>query len=531
MSYSPFTRRTTTIFEEEFRGSSFDPTRWTEQDPNSALAVSNGRLQMQGGTGVDGQTSLTFAEQVELGGALILQHGELELTAASNGVIGGLYGGAITQANCFAGFRVSPSGAQSTIRAFVNGAATGTTITTITGHRYLLTTRIHAAEPYRVQQVFHSAAHPAGSPRGGAAVASNVRLVLEVHDVDPANPATFGAVSTMLYDTVLSAPGYRTYALVNATSMQGTLNFTRMLRAVDVEVRSTIPSQPTRTRLVGTIAEGAECVITQDQDLQFFSPFVPVANEAIAVRYRNRGRAQARVVDTASIAAHVRTGDDGVRAGTARIVLPTPRTALDCENAAAALLDDRAQPAWSGSYACWSDFLPGGAATDPEPGDAVSVNVPSRAANFSAIVRAMEIDVTSLADDRSRYTVRFANDAAAPLGVAFEEGALRELLDAVVPGAAYIANLPDAEITSVTSTTVTVNTGTTGPVGGGFEVRRTDFGWGAESDRNLVGRFTTQTFTIPRLARIQTYHLRQYDNASPRRYSRYATVLHVDYPF
>src|SRR6185436_2302839 len=136
MAYSPFTRRAATILEEEFRGNSFDATRWLEQDPVSVLAVSGGRLQMSGGTGTDGQTLLTFAERVELGGALVLQHGELEVTAASNGVIGGLYNGSITQGNCFAGFRVSPSGTQASIRAFINGAATGPTITTVAGHRY-----------------------------------------------------------------------------------------------------------------------------------------------------------------------------------------------------------------------------------------------------------------------------------------------------------------------------------------------------------------------------------------------------------
>jgi hypothetical protein len=329
----------------------------------------------------------------------------------------------------------------------------------------------------------------------------------------------------------LSAPAFCTYALLNVLSVQGTLNFTRMLRAIDAEVRSTIPGQATRTRLVGTIAEGAECVITQDHDLQFFSPFVPVANEAITVRYRNRGRAQARVFDAASIAARARQNDDGVRAGVLRVLLPTPRTATDCENAAAALLDDGTQQAWSGSYECWSDFLPGGAASDPLPGDAVAVHVPTRGANFTAILREVTLKITHPADDRSRYHLRFANEAAEPLGFLFDEGILREPLDAVVPGAAYIGNLPDAEITSVTSTTATINTGTAAPSGGGFEVRRTDFGWGTENDRNLVGRFTSQSFAVPRLARIQTYHVRQYDNANPRRYSQYSTVLHVDYPF
>jgi hypothetical protein len=62
------------------------------------------------------------------------------------------------------------------------------------------------------------------------------------------------------------------------------------------------------------------------------------------------------------------------------------------------------------------------------------------------------------------------------------------------------------------------------------EVRAHDFGWGTATDRNLLGRFTTQTFSLPRLARTQNYFLRLYDNSLPPRYSRYAAALHVDYP-
>jgi hypothetical protein len=62
------------------------------------------------------------------------------------------------------------------------------------------------------------------------------------------------------------------------------------------------------------------------------------------------------------------------------------------------------------------------------------------------------------------------------------------------------------------------------------EVRAHDFGWGTANDRNLLGRFTTQTFSLARLARTQNYFLRLYDGSSPPRYSRYAAALHVDYP-
>jgi hypothetical protein len=63
-----------------------------------------------------------------------------------------------------------------------------------------------------------------------------------------------------------------------------------------------------------------------------------------------------------------------------------------------------------------------------------------------------------------------------------------------------------------------------------IEVRANNYGWGQANDRNLLGRFTTQTFGLARLARTQTYFLRLYDSSSPPKYSRYSAALHVDYP-
>jgi hypothetical protein len=65
----------------------------------------------------------------------------------------------------------------------------------------------------------------------------------------------------------------------------------------------------------------------------------------------------------------------------------------------------------------------------------------------------------------------------------------------------------------------------------GAEVREHDYGWGVANDRNLLGRFTTEAFTLARLARTQNYFLRLYDNSSPPHYSRYSAALHVDYPY
>ncbi len=96
--------------------------------------------------------------------------------------------------------------------------------------------------------------------------------------------------------------------------------------------------------------------------------------------------------------------------------VPQAFTSIDCENAALALLDDTTGPAWEGEYRIISECL---AADDVLPGDSVQVSAPSRNASFSAIVREVDIQVTSAAQDLSEYTIEFANDAAALLGSRF----------------------------------------------------------------------------------------------------------------
>ena len=78
-------------------------------------------------------------------------------------------------------------------------------------------------------------------------MAADVRVVLEVHEIDPANPATEIAASTVLYDGVItSAPAYCSYVLVNAASMQCSIAFTRLIAAPDTEVRSALPGAELR---------------------------------------------------------------------------------------------------------------------------------------------------------------------------------------------------------------------------------------------------------------------------------------------
>lgn len=540
LSTKPFTRSSQValnnriILDETYV--ELDPTHWTVIDPLGVMSVGNGQLQVAGGTGVDGQTLLDFIEKIEFGGATVMEHGDIVFNAASDGVIGGLYAGAVSIAGCLAGFRITPSGGDCNIRALVGGSVTGTVITTRAGHHYVFSTRLYPAEVYRTQQVFHSSLYPSGAARGGDAVACDVRVVLAVHDIDPMNPATPVAPAIVLYDGVVAnAPGFCTYALINAASLQCSLAFTYIWLPVDALVRTTLPGGNAVTVLAGSLLDGAACQITTGTVLQFHPElkYIPAANELIEVSYRGQGHAMARVINSASIAAHLRGGDDGVRGSVREIGMPVPRTSADCETAALALLEDAGQ-GWTGEYQVWSQFLPGGAA-DIFPGDGLAVNVPSRMATFTGIVREMDIAIADIAGENSRYTLRFVDAGDPSLDFAFITALVKQTqvlkpIDVTQVGNVYLADLVDPEVTNVTSTTVTIDAGLTPVAGGGIEVRYSDVGWGVDNNRNLVGRFANSSFTLTRYARAQTYFLRSYDGSGPPKYSRYSAALHVDYP-
>ena len=499
----------------------------------SVATVGAGSFVSKTGDVMSGPLTLP-GEKIDMSGAVYLQHGDTSFSAASDCVLGGLYSAGVSIPNCVAGFRVTPAAGQNTIQALVNGALAGAALTTQAGHRYVFATRVFASEGFRRGLLFHSSSHPAGG-RGGAVQTANVRVVLEVHDIDPTNPGTFVAPAVVLFDgPVSNVPDACSYALVNAASMHASIAFTRILRISDVLVRSALPGFGYRTRLTGAQVDGAECSISSAGALSFFAAYAPAANEQIVAAYRSAGRAVARVTNLASVAALQSGSVDGTRGIVVTAKLPQPRTYADCVNAASALLDDKTQRGWAGQYDTWSGFLPGGAA-DIFPGDGLQVNVPSQGAQFGAIVREVVIAIADLFSDLAQYQIHFANDAAEPLAFQFEANSQR-VIPAVIPIAQDVtvtqpADLVAAQIAQVSSTTTTIDIGQGLPAGYGVEVRRADSGWGPDNDRNLVGRFSTQGFTVPRLAKRQDYFLRLFDASTPPLYSQHSALLHIDYPY
>jgi hypothetical protein len=132
LSQKPFAQSRPALIDEQFVDAAPDPTTWEVHDPSAAISVAAQTLQIAGGAG-DGLTTVSFIERIELGGALQLQHGDVSFAGPSQGILGGLYAGAISTGGCLAGFQVAPSGGGSTIQALIDGAATGPVITTVAG--------------------------------------------------------------------------------------------------------------------------------------------------------------------------------------------------------------------------------------------------------------------------------------------------------------------------------------------------------------------------------------------------------------
>lgn len=521
LSETPFLIPGAVIAEDEYRGATLSPELWSTAGVPGAIAVSQGKLRVSGGDGTLGATLLRFIEKAELGGALALDHGDFEFAAPANALVGGLYDGGFGLNACVAGFQLTPSGPSTQIAALINGIVAGQSLSTVPGRRYALSTRIYAAESYRMSQPFLS---PSGTT-GGKGNASAARIVLLAHEIDPNNAASLVTPATVLYDGWLpDVPAHCDYALINAASMQASVTYTRLARLSGAEVRSSSPLGSWHDRLEGAMSDGAECYVSNGQ-LRFYPASAPDASERIVVSYRAAARTIARVIDPSTIAALANGTDDGNRSFVGAVESPPPRTFEDCENAARVAIETSATPGWTGTYECWSDLL----AEDLLPGEALSINVPSRTPAFTAIIREVEIEAVDLAGDHSRYRIGFATESAEPIAMSFAPAPRLQLPDAVNLvdiGSGYLPAAASAQVIDIGSTEILIDAGSEPISGGGFEVRRSDSGWGLEDDRTLINRFNYRLFSLPRLSRSQTWCLRPYD--ANGKYSRVSTVLHVD---
>jgi hypothetical protein len=531
LSQDPFrpkkTANSSQYLTDSFNESTLDTQIWQIADPGSHLGLSGAGLTMTGGNGLDGQTTLTAIDAVELGGSLVIEAGNLQLGGASAGVVCGLYSGTTQSANCFVGYNVRQSGGATVAVPFVNGAEVGTVFTLLQGHIYTLRIRLHCMEMQRVLQSYYAMVDGAVQAFGGGVVTAPMSLVFELQDLG----ASSNTPATILYDgSVVSSPASCSFVAVNSVQLIGSIGYCRVTQTGSAWVVSTLPSGVRMTRLIGVAGEGVDCKISAAGKVTFFAGRVPVAGELVTVTYRVQQRAVARLEDTASVATEAAGGVPGTAQWLGKVLKPAARNSVDCESAALAVLSFSASraAAAAGTYEAVNP-------ADVWPGDVLAVT--SGGQTMSVVVRRVDIVDGMGRPEVLTYRMAFANDWAEGLGLTLSEAIAVDALlpqtassSALPPGSNVLANLQQLQVVSATGTALQVDAGMAPPAGGGFEVRRRDGDFGPGVDQDLVLRSPVRSFSIPREGQVEHYYVRMYDGSTPPLYSRFSSAVFTDLP-
>jgi hypothetical protein len=272
----------------------------------------------------------------------------------------------------------------------------------------------------------------------------------------------------------------------------------------------------------------------QQSQLVFFKDSItrtaetPPENQLVRFSYRSAGQAVGRAVDGSSLAAEAtKWGDDGIRAVVRTDLTPKPRTALECEMAAAAIVQENSYTHYEGEYTQWSTYF----TAEPKSGSIIKFT------NFgSATISAEEISevVTTLEDKTSglcNHTVTFGKadhvrrllsrfDSAKGNSKQKTETAQTASVDYRTVGSTFAADVTKPILLGWDVANLYMDAGQDlGTDGAFFEVRYTDAGWGADDGKNLVVRSATRTFTVPRDLRGRVFYVRQANIGNLVRYS------------
>jgi len=510
-----------------FQGPTINPVLWQVEDGGAHISLTSAGLTVNGGDGVDGDTTLVAVDQLEVGGALVIEAGGVLFGAGSAGILCGLYEGSVMTGNCFAGFQVKQVAGATVVSPILQGVAAGATFSPVAGHSYTLRIKTYCKEVQRMFAAYYGIDDAGEVSYGGNAVPSSASVVIETQDT------TFGAtdVSTVLYDgSAASSPALATFAPVNSTNLIGSIANITVTQVGAVWVTSQDHGGTVFTRKLGLATQGADARIERTGKLHFYPTAVPAVNETITVTYRTVHRSVARLASATSIAAEGNSTIPGIARWNGSVISPAARSSADCENAAFTLLAlATSRPAaWSGRYSGFNLQTP----QDIWPGDVLAVDAVSTGVNANLVVRAVTIEAGSSSPDLTKYTIEFANDWAEALSMKLSSTVPKDvwLPQQAETAVTVLANLAGLTISSVTGSAIQIAAGTAPPTGGGFEVRRRDWYFAPGSDSDLVLRSPVVNFTIPREAAIEQYFIRQYDASSPPNYSRFSSAVFINVP-
>ena len=517
----------TTIIDELFNESNIDLTVWNSSGGAGDLSLGAGGLRMNGGNGVDGQTMLTWIDSIELGGTLLIEAVGVTLSTGSTGILAGLFVGLDTLSGCVAGFQVKaqPGTGAVTLQPVVQGTAAGTEYAISPANQYTLRIRIHSPECERSLATYRSFGDAGPITYGGQGNQAPAKLTFEIQEFVN---GVAGMPVTLYEASIDSLPGSCSVVAASSINLNGSMRAFRLTNLGSGWVMSTPKDGTERTRRLGSVTEAGECQLERPDRLVFYSGFVPQTGEQIAVSYRTMGRAVGRAVNTSSQQQLAAAGLPAVAQWIGSVTNPPARSSADCRNAAATMVEASASISalWKGSYkGTQLDF-----ATDVWPGDALLLNAPSMNLNSQMVVRAVTMKYISSYPDVVAYDISFANDWADDLAIKTSKSVPEDAWLPAPIAPTVLSNLTSVVVVSVSGAAVTINTGVAPPAGGGFEIRRRDFGFMAGEDPDLVMRGSQQSMTFSRESANDRFYIRMFDGSTPPNYSEFSAALFINLP-
>jgi len=517
----------TNIIRELFSEGQIDSCLWANLGGQGYFSLGAGGLMMQGGNGVDGSVVLSWLDQIEMGGTLLLEAIGVTLSTGSSGVLAGFFTGLEMQSTCTAGFQViaEPSTGSVSVQPLVLGLPSGSSYAINPANQYTMRVRVHCPELQRGLAVYRTCGDSGTITYGGQWNVAPAKMQFEIQEfVD----GVAGMPVTLYDGAVASLPGTCTVAAASSISLYGSMRALNLMSHGSGWVVSTPASGAPYTRRIGTAAESAECYLESSGKLVFLPGCAPVVGEQISVSYRTVRRAVGRAVNAASQAALTQAGLPAVSAWIGSVTRPPARSSQDCRNAALAIeqaaTDNSAL--WSGSYKTTSLDL----AADVWPGDALQLNAPSAGLDAQMVVRNVKMSYQASYPDRMEYVIAFANDWADDLAIKTSATVPADTWLPAPVSPIVLANLNGVTVTSFSGSTITVSANATAPAGGGFEIRRRDFAFLPGEDPDLVMRSSQPAMTLSRASASERFYMRMYDGATPPNYSEFSAALFVNLP-
>ena len=515
------------LIEERFGQSGIDLSVWNIAGGSGYFTLGSGGLAMNGGNGVDGLSQLSWIDSIEMGGSLLLEAAGVRLSSGSSGILAGFFVGTQTVSGCTAGFQaqVQPGTGAVSLQPIVQGIGAGPTFSVNPANQYTLRIRVHCPESIRSLAIYRSYGDGGEIACGGEQNAAPASLHFEIQEYVNG----VAGMPVTLYDGSIDAlPAACSVVAASSINLVGSMRALTLTNLGSGWVVSAPRGGSSHTRRIGNIADMGDCYIDRSGKLVFYTGSVPQVGERIAVTYRTVGRAVGRAVNALSQQELAAAGLPPVASWTGSVLSPPARTSADCRNAANTMVQASASVGalWRGIYkAPWHSL-----GTDIWPGDALELNAPSMDINTQLVVRAVKLSYASSYPDLVNYDIAFANDWAEDLAIKTGNSVPADAWLPVPIGLTFLPDLTNVTVTALGGTAVTINSGVAPPPGGGFEIRRRDFGFMAGEDPDLVLRGSQQTMTFARESVNDRFYIRMYDGSTPPNYSEHSTAVFINLP-